>query len=266
MPEIGHVTIRCRVLENGVPSPLTLDYGNSAFDVSISGGEAIFKFKDPVPSFEEAEQRLEEYLRSWCGDQDLQTGPIRRDIEIDMISAPGHGGRLYGPTMSATIGGPEAESNTRRYIPWRRHRHYGQPLIASLVQRYEDYRRGREKLAVLGSLCLSALEGKFGGRSEVARSCRIDKKVLDQLGRLVSTVGTHYTARKIAKKNHQLRSHSRQEVFWLERAIHQLIGRAGAVLLGEQLESQLSLKDLPLLTSAPNPPLHRTADAAGERK
>lgn len=266
MRKIEDVTIQCRVLENGKPSSSTTHFENSAFEVKIEGGRAVFKFKDPVSSLEEAERRVREYLKSWCGDQDLQTGGTRREIELESVSAPGHGGRFYGPIMTTKITGPQAEANTRRYSPWRRHRHYNQPLISSLIQRYEDYRRGRERLAVLGYLCLTALESKFGGRSQVARSCRIDSAVLETLGRLVSTVGTHYTARKIGKANHQLRSFTEEEVFWLERTIHQLIGRAGAILLGEQLASQLSMRDLPILMAAPDPPLHRKADADGEGK
>ena len=117
-------------------------------------------------------------------------------------------------------------------------------MVASLVERYQDYRAGREKLSVLGFLCLSALEAYFSGRPAVARVLNIETKVLSHLGMLVSAVGTYRSARKIARQHH-LRDFTEQESFWLEAVIRELIKRAGAIASGRDSPTRLRLTDLP---------------------
>jgi hypothetical protein len=232
------------VLEGDKPTSWEFSVETSAFSLTIAGGLATFALKTHVSSLDAAERRIREYIHSWEADAVLQTGPVRRRFEMPGVSAPGLGGRATGPTVTATVVYPDGEANARRQYPWRYHKYADLPLIASLIERYQDYRGGRERLTVLGYLCLSALETYFGGRPALALACAIDPVVLSRLGRLVSEVGTYKTARKVTRE-HELRDLTAAEHYWLETSIRLLIGRAGDVLLHTCFDTELRMADLP---------------------
>jgi hypothetical protein len=243
--DIAEIEVSCTVREGSSLSAWEANFESSAFSVVIRAGKAIFRFKYPLSSLDEAERRLRDFLHSWEGDLLLQGAARRRTIQIAGSSAPGHGSRAYA-YLHATIGGPLAEANTRYQTPWRRHRYWELPLVASLIARYEDYRRGRERLSVAGFMILSALEHAFGGRSAAATALNVDKRTLSELGRLVSTVGTYRSARKMSA-NHELRELSDQEQWWLESALRELLRRAGEAQSGRGNPARLTPAELPLL-------------------
>ena len=256
--EIAAIEVTCSVREGGQPCAWGFAFENSAFSVTIGGGTARFRFRDPLASFEEAERRVNSFLHSWEGDLVLQTGSAHRDFVISGTSAPGRGGRsyLYG---TATVSGPLAEANTRRYEPWRRHRYYELPLVASLVQRYEDYKTGRERLSVLGYVCYTVISAQMrddsirarrGGKGLVARRLGIEPKVLHKFTELTSRIGTVATARKWDGEHHEPREYTASEKFWLERVTLELIRRFGEINSGRQVD-QLGLSDLPQLEAPP---------------
>jgi hypothetical protein len=70
----------------------------------------------------------------------------------------------------------------------------------------------------------------------------ISNDAIDKLGRLVSTIGTPSSARKIGR-NHEFREFSEQEEFWMETVIRELLRRAGKS--DEHL--RLNLSNLPPL-------------------
>lgn len=241
--EIHHIEVTCTIREGERPCDWRFAHENSAFVIDIADGSATFRFKYPLSSLDEAERRVTDFLRSWEGDMLLQGGPLRRRFRISGSRAPGHGSHAYA-YAHATIGGALAEANTRRQKPWRRHRYWEFPLPAALIQRYEDYRAGRERLAVLGFLCLSALQHSFGGRKALAAKLSIEMDVLNELARLVSTVGTYRSARKV-DKDHELREFTPDEEYWIESVAKELIWRAGEVFSGHRLGSVLTRMDLP---------------------
>lgn len=247
-PEIHDIEVRCLVLEGESRSAWELVAENTAFSINLKRGDATFLFKYPLSSLDYGEQKVDEFLRSWEADVLFQTGRERRRFRISGSSAPGHGCQTY-VYGQVTIGGRLAEENTRRKTPWKRHRYWDIPLVDSLIQRYEEYRCGHERLTVLGFLCLSALSHAFDGRKALANRLNFDDSLLSELGRLVSTVGTHATARKISR-DHDLRELTPLEEYWLESVTRELIRRAGEAYNGRIMESRCSLSDFPSL------PLH----------
>lgn len=233
------------VRENGSVSSLNLNAESSAYVLEIRKGHGKFKFKHPQSSIEEAERIVDDFLRSWAADRLFQTGLVRREVQIVGGSGQGLGSwaNLYA---SVSITGPAAEANTRERNPWKRHQFWHLPLVASLVARYEDFRRGRERLTVLGFLCLSALQQAFSGRKGLAKALNVDMAVLRKLGQIASSVGTYSSARKIGP-NHEMRDLTGAESYWLERVISELIWRSGLVLDGQEAPAQLRLADLPSL-------------------
>ena len=232
--EIRDIEVRCWVLEDKQRSDLQLRFENSAFTLNVADGTATFIFQYPLSSLEEAERRICDFIRSWEGDMLLQSGSVRRSIDISASQAPGRGGRANG-YFTAKVEGSLAETNTRRQMPWRRHRYWHIPLVRGLVERYEAYRKGRENLTVMAYFCLSAIEQLFQGRYSTASTLKLEPKILSELGRLVSTVGTVSTARKITSENHDLRDLTDREVHWLEAVVRELIRRTGEHLEGGPL-------------------------------
>jgi len=244
---IRDVQVTYFVWENKGPSSWSFRYENTAFILEVNEGAGVFAFKYPLPSLEAAERVADEFLRSWAGEMLLQTGPTYREFRMTGSRAPGHGGRVFA-VGSVSISGPQAEANTRLQEPWRRHPYWHQPLVRSLISRYESYRRGRESLAVVGYLSVTALERAFGSRKALRQALNIDERVLHKLTGLVSTVGTLETARKIEKPGvHQDRELSATEQFWIETVLRHLLMRAGEASDGRSPGTLLSLADLPPL-------------------
>jgi hypothetical protein len=246
---IGDAEVFVSIREGSEKSALRLLTENSALAIEIAKGRGVFRLKHAVSSLDEAERRVSEFLRSWEADVLLQGGPVRRDLEIFGSRATGESRQRAHVRLVSSMSGEQAEANTRLYFPWRRHRFWDDPLLASLIARYEAYRRGRERLTVLGFLCLTALNSAFGGRKALELRLRIDAAVLREFSRLVSTVGGYDTARKISAQ-HELRDLTTCEVHWVESVVRELIQRAGSAAVGEQLATQLALKDLPSLRPA----------------
>lgn len=252
----GQAQVTYYVSEGDIPSSWEFIHENSAFLLEIRQGTATFKLHEPVSSLDEAEGQIEEFLHSWAADLLLQTGGVHRKFRLHGSYASGIGGRASITGVLSIAHSAESKANLRRRAPWQFHEFEDDPLTASLIARYHDFRKGKERLAVLGYLCLNVLESRFGSRSRLSEECRIDMKVLGKFADRVSMVGTYRTARKISR-SHKLRDFTAAEQFWVERVIRELILRAGEVAKGVKPLSRLSAKDLPFL-----PPLDGVASTS----
>jgi hypothetical protein len=145
------------------------------------------------------------------------------------------------------IAGPQADANHRRQYPWQHHRYEANSLVSGLIQRYQGYRNGRELLTVVGYFCLSAIEQSLGGgRAAIPDQLNVSSDVRKLFGDLVSSVGTFATSRKI-DRNHDARELTPAEEYWLATALRLFIDRFGKHVLGEPVEPELTLNDLPEL-------------------
>ncbi|MBZ0113222.1 MAG: hypothetical protein K8J08_12215 [Thermoanaerobaculia bacterium] len=149
-------------------------------------------------------------------------------------------------TLKVKVGGPLAEANTRRQFPWRFHRFEGDALITALVQRYEDFRRNRDRLLSTAFFVLTALESVFGGRSALRSQLAVERRVINHFAEFVSEFGSLGTARKIRAK-YKGQDLTSAQAYWLECTLRQLLLRAGQYRSGNLPTSSLSMSQLPPL-------------------
>jgi hypothetical protein len=187
---------------------------------------------------------VHEYLTSFDADCLLQGTSPRREFRLDSGEYVGGGEFSIGLYGTVTYGGPEAEARWRRDFPWRYHRFREDDVTSALISRYEEYRRGREKLLVMAFFCLSALETLLRGRHGVARALNVHHRVLVRLGELVTNTGTLLTARKISRQ-HRAVDPTASEREWIERTVREIIVRVGSVRAGMPATAISPLKDLP---------------------
>jgi hypothetical protein len=244
--QIVNIEVQCNVFEGANLSNWNFSHENGAFFLKIAEGRAMFLFKYPLAAMEEAERLVAEFIGSWEGDMLLQTGPVRRRFQTTGCRAPGRGGYVHVSGL-IRFAGDLVEATIRQKAPWRIPRYREIAIVSALIQRYEDYRSGRERLSVLGYFCISALQHAFNGdRKVLAEKLEIEVAVLNALGRLVSTVGSFGSARKINRES-ELRDFSPNEEYWLESVSRELIERAGEVFSGRRAGAKLTMHDLPSL-------------------
>jgi hypothetical protein len=81
------------------------------------------------------------------------------------------------------------------------------PDVESMWGRYRGYEKGREPLAAMAYFCLTVVESYGGSKSKrenAAKKLRIDKPILEKLGKLTSSRGDSTTARKKMPVHHSL--------------------------------------------------------------
>ena len=211
--------------QEGEPSELQLRYENSALILEVRAGRAKLQFLDAL-QFGEAERRGREFLRSWEADGILQTTAAPAEFYLIGYSAPGLG-RTATLEISASVGGPLARANTRRYEPWRLSPFEEDSLISGLIRRYNEAKAGKEKSLVMAYFCLSALQHAFQGRKRLTTELGLKQRDVTRLAQLVSSVGDIATARKIGGDQHDLRPPSVLEEHFVLTTVREMIFRAG---------------------------------------
>lgn len=112
--------------------------------------------------------------------------------------------------------------------------------------RFRDYLHHRQSLTTTGYFCLTVLEARAGNRQQAAQTYRVDKKVLNKLGELTTTIGDRHVARKFVKG--VFRPHTKMEKRWIEASIRILIRRAGEIACsGIGVLPIITMNDLPSL-------------------
>lgn len=235
-----------QVLEGGRPSTWVFCLENAAFSLEIEKGQAIFHLKNTVSKLDEATQRTESFLSSWDAELALQTGDRRREFILSSREAPGLGGQAFAHGTATVTRPPALVTPFLLSNPWLAPAFPGDELVTALIEGYERYRRGRDRLSAMAYLCLTAAENARGGRAAVSRDCRIQPKVLQTLGRLTSTAGSYGTARKI-QRDVAVREYAPEERYWMERATCELIRRLGSARAGTDIETDLAMSSLPPL-------------------
>ena len=118
------------------------------------------------------------------------------------------------------------------------------PDAATVANRYQGYREGREPLLAMAYFCLTVLEAGAGGRREAAATYKIHESVLGKLGELTSERGDPGTARKM--KAPAMQPLSGAETVWIQEAIKQIIWRLGDQRATTELPT-ITMADLPAL-------------------
>jgi hypothetical protein len=221
--------VRYRVLQSPTEEVISLTYENACFVLTVGCNLATFTFHQAPYNAHEAQELAEEFLGSWTADAILQSGGARRKFQVEGWHVGSDHAEAFlpahlelAPEHSVAVG--------KLWRPWRHPELSNHPLLAGLVSRYEDCRRGRERPAVMGYFCLSVLEASFGpSRAAAAKALGIDRADLDKLGRLTSTVGSFQTARKGHPAIEGATELTESETFWIEKTVRLLIRNAAKV-------------------------------------
>lgn len=229
--------------------PLEFETGEARF--RLAEGKLTSEMKTHFSTAEAARTVVEPILRSWEVDVDLRStrGELRFDFNgADIVDrTPTPPGVIHGtayivspPAMVAAVGKVSAHGTRDKY-PDPPSSFRLNPDAQSLLDRYYRYLDGGEPLIAMAYYCLTVLEKVHaGGRSRAAARYRIDKKVLDTMGRLTSEHGDYMSARKASAT----RPLTGSESAWVEATLKNLILQLGTP---EAARSRITMSDLPAL-------------------
>ena len=171
-----------------------------SFDVSVEDEKVCFTMKQHHPTEAEALDAVSAYIAAWEFEAGLKHGLNKFHLRFeyaDIEDRNPNTGKVYlrarpirvHVTMGAaqaTVGEPYYPSPPTTAVTLS-------PDVRSMYDRYLGYREGREPLPSMAYFCLTVLEMprrfRGGARKKAAKHYRIDKTVLDQLGKLSSTKG-----------------------------------------------------------------------------
>jgi hypothetical protein len=215
----------------------------------LAAGELTCEMKTHFSTAEAARTVVEPILRAWEVDADLRStrGELRFMFDgaevIDRSPTPP--GVVRGTAITVGVAAVSATGTvsvhvTRGQYPDPPSSFRLNPDAQSILDRYYGYLDGRERLLGMAYFCLTVLEVNAGGRSCAAAKYRIDKKVLDTMGRLTSKHGDHLSARKASATRPLMGSESA----WVEAAVKKLIWQLGTP---EVARSWIRMSDLPAL-------------------
>ena len=100
------------------------------------------------------------------------------------------------------------------------------PDVETMYYRFMAFKQNRESLTSMAYMCLTVLEASASGRTKASEKYKIDSDILDNLGRLCSTKGGPFEARK-APKDGDYKKLSQNEKNWIEEVIKRIIRRIG---------------------------------------
>lgn len=128
------------------------------------------------------------------------------------------------------------------------------PVVEFMLERYKQYIAGREPLLAMAYVCLTRLtfdfrhaSGKGNVIHKLAHEYAVEDEILDELGRLSSTLGDETGARKVHSDSRS-RAPTDNERRWIERCVLALIRRAGEYAADPQNAlPKITMSDLPRL-------------------
>jgi hypothetical protein len=233
------------------PPPIT--YEAEDFSVELKNKRLKVTLKRHFPTVEEARYEIEKFLRAWELDVALKRGPGEFQLKyensevIDRNSSQkGHSNTVAVSAhakVTATIKAEIGVARGRYPEPPKYFR--ASPDVETLWQRFHGYQNGNEPLLSMAYFCLTVVERLGGGRRQSATLLRISIDVLNKLGKITSTRGDGFTARKAAR-NTPLTPVSDAERAWVESAIKIIIRRVAEIEQHDSLPI-IDLGDLPTL-------------------
>jgi len=236
-------------------NPPPVENETPAFRLRLDNGVATFRLKDHFPSAEAARRVVDAYVRAWEIDAALRSGHqeikfVFKDAKLVDLDPPPPGSAeipIGGVAALSARGGitvREVHVGRSQY-PTPPKGFEASPVVETLWQRYERYRRGRESLPVMAAFCLTKIETLAGKREEAAKLFHVSHGVLRRLGDLAANRGDETTARKVPTSG-VLTPLSPQEEIWIEAAIKVIIRRVGEARVNPSLP-EITMTDLPSL-------------------
>ena len=224
-----------------------------SFDVSVEEEKVCFTMKQHHATEAEALDAVSAYIAAWEFEAGLKHGPNKFRLRLEYADIENRNpttGKIYlrpRPVrfhvtvgeVQVTVGKPNYPSPPTTAVTLS-------PDVRSMYDRYLDYREDREPLPSMAYFCLTVLEMPWrscrGARKKAAKHYRIDKTVLDQLGKLSSTKGG-VGARKEEGVHLEF---TPEERCFLEEAVKAIIRRAAEVAHDPNSRLQhITMSDLP---------------------
>jgi hypothetical protein len=229
-------------------APRPVDFERQGVKFHLEAGRLLCEIKTHFPTVEEARAVVDPILRAWELKSELEIG--RNGLRFDFgcadleLSGVGNDGSCIVQPASAVaataISGVSVHVSGEYPQPPAETFRVG-PDVEDVLFHYHNYLDGREQFLAMAYKCLTIIEEKGGNsRQHAADMYRIDKPVLDLIGKLSSTRGDRRTGRK-AKTRGPLTS---MESEWLHAALRKLIERLADMRPSAELE-WIRKSDLP---------------------
>ena len=224
-----------------------VEHETDTFSLRLEDDKLIVDLREHFDSIDAAREHVGPFLEAW--EVKYGTQLRRREINFSYEGAE----VIHGGTGNVKLS-PEDLNHEMKIEETKVHVEHGKypeppekfrlsPDARTLWNRYEGYEEGREPLFSMAYACLELLEGRVGGREEVAERYGIEYEVLDDLGRLTSTRGSPDVARKPSGSQGEAAPEERK---WIEKAIRKIVLQVGITGAGHE-PKKLTKGDLPSL-------------------
>jgi hypothetical protein len=252
-PHVAELKYRLSPLDrvSFVPEP-SLDFQNELLSGRLSGDSLTITPKVHFATVEEARAVTDPFLRAWELDDALTHGSTQFRFDYQDVVIVDRNPPPPGSSVKIVVGVAEITlasdtitvSVARSVFPQPPGAFVATPDAESLWNRYEGYVSGREPILSMAYFCLTLIEARGGSRAGAAKAFRIERRVLDSLGRLTSERGDPSVARKFPRRVPPTPL-TATEIAWIEAAVRAIIRRVGDVQQIAHLP-EITMGDLPL--------------------
>lgn len=208
-------------------------------DLTLDADHASIELVNHYATEDDARIALQPYLEAWeiwagltsSYDRRLLSFEFRKAEIVDRAPPPGQVAALRARGVGTVTASAVVSVSFPEY-PAPPQSFTASDEVQRIWHRWEQYRSDRETLPSVAFYCLTALEHSVGGTSRKARipagvKFSIDPAVLNELGNLVSNVGSDEEARKAHRPDP--RDYTGAERRWMEAVVKAIIKRVGEV-------------------------------------
>ena len=234
---------------------------NETFKMVTSNNEVTFEMKKQFSLEQDARIATDEFLNKWGIIIGLENDPDDIRFKFDRSEVvdlePNQNGNNVNLSVSVCAHVHCVDHVTlhvsRHKYPDPPDQFSISPDVETMYLRYKAYREGRDTLLSMAYLLLTVAQSKSATRREAAKKLRVEKEILDTLGKLCSTKGDEREARK-APRNGVFIPLEHKEREWVLAACKLLIKRCGEFeFCGTENLFQLKMDSLPSLNLSIQP-------------
>lgn len=231
-------------------SPPPIEGGTTSFTYSINNGILTIKLEQPCSSVEEAQNLVDDFLRSWEIDDAVRNGGCRFKFKLYDAKIIDHNNPnttiIYTQGINLKCGGSGEIKFIYPCYPNPPNLFKISPDVITLWQRYEVYLNNHEPIQSMANACRTFIISLAGNKKNAEKKFRIDIGVLRKLGELTSeNRGDKKTVRKF-KSGISPRPLSPIENEWIKAALMAIIRRVGEIDAAASLPI-ITMNDLPKL-------------------
>jgi hypothetical protein len=231
-------------------SPPPIQDETTAFYYFLDNGKLTIKLKQYCSSVEEAQNIVDNFLRSWEIDDAVRNLGCRFKFKLydAKIIDPNNPNVfiIYSQGINYKAGGSGEIKFIYPCYPNPPNLFNISQDVITLWQRYEEYINNREPLQPMAYACLTFIIYLAGNKKNAEKKFRIDIGVLKKLGELTAeTRGDKKTVRKF-KSGVSPRPLSPIEIEWIKAALMAIIRRVGEINTAPSLPI-ITMHDLPKL-------------------